>query len=51
MLFKRCSATAKTLVCYQHTVLVTNPKHSTIQAAVKKINFILPRSSTNSYKL
>ena len=36
MLHKHCSAIARTLVCNQHC-LVTNPKHSTIQTAMKKV--------------
>lgn len=39
-----CSAIAKTSVCYQHC-LVANPKHSTILAAVNKVNSIQARST------
>lgn len=39
---------AKTWLCYQH--LATNPKHSTIQAAIKRINSIPARPSMQSHK-
>ena len=44
MLFEYNSAVAKTLVCYQHHI-VTNPKHSIIWAAVRKL-----RPSQTSYR-
>ena len=48
MLFKHCSAIAKTSLCYQsiRTVLVTNLKCSTLWATMKKINY----PSQNQYR-
>lgn len=36
---KCCSSTAEILACYQYCLTVTNPKHSTRQALMKKINY------------
>lgn len=33
--------------CFINIVLITNPKHNTVQVAVKKIKLIPARSSTN----
>lgn len=45
-LCKGCSATAKTLVWYQHWFLIINLKHSTIWDTIKKVNSISARPST-----
>lgn len=54
MLCRPCSATAKIVVYYQYCfviriALVTNLKHRTTAAAMKIMNFILTRPSTNSH--
>lgn len=40
-----CSATAKTLMCYQH-FSATNLKHSTVWAAMENVNFLPGRPSS-----
>lgn len=41
-LCQHCSAIAKTLLCYQHFLFLktTNPKRSTVRAAIRKVNSI-----------
>lgn len=49
MLYKHWSAIAKILVYYQHC-FITSTKHSTIWAAVKKMNFIPSRLNIASWQ-
>lgn len=49
VLFKLCSAAAKTLVCYPHC-FTPKTKHSTRQAAANSINSSPGRPTTNSYQ-
>lgn len=44
MLYDQCSATTQTLVCY-NIILITDSKHSTVQATMEKINSISAKNS------
>jgi len=49
MLCKHCSTVAKILWLSINTILVTNSKHSTMWAAMKKINSILASTHTGYF--
>lgn len=43
LMYNQCSATTQTLVCY--IIFITDSKHSTVQATMKKINSISAKNS------